>query len=349
MNKRRFVAHRAPAWRRFEVLLNRLDTISLKRFSAAETAEFSRLFRELCHDLSLIRSRDWGRGLVSYLNDLVSRGHNAFYSSPPGNLSHLVRFLAVGFPRVFRKNIGYFLTASALFFGSLGVTWAVVQHDPSLARRIIEPKMLTMMEEMYGENGPMAHRTAGSDAEGKPSDKKSGQNGSGQEAPQFGEERAAMAGFYTSHNGGIALDCFAGGILLGLRTVYVLLFNGIYLGAVSGYLIAQGHSDRFLSFVVSHGSFELVAIAVAGGAGLMLGNALVHPGQRTRLESLRLRGLEAIQIAAGAAAMIGVAALIEAFWSPAAIPSFVKYAGGGLLWIVVIVYLGTAGLWEKDS
>src|SRR5262249_33009931 len=122
MNKRRFVASRAPAWRRFEVLLNRLDTISVRRFTAAETAEFSRLFRELCHDLSLIRSRDWGRGLISYLNDLVSRGHNAFYSSPPGNLSHLVRFLAVGFPRVFRKNIAYFLTACALFFGSLGVT-----------------------------------------------------------------------------------------------------------------------------------------------------------------------------------------------------------------------------------
>src|SRR5262245_13132417 len=346
MNKRRFVAKRAPAWRRFEVLLNRLDTISVKRFSAAETADFSRLFRELCHDLSLIRSRDWGRVLVSYLNDLVSRGHNAFYSSPPGNVSHLVRFLAVGFPRVFRKNFAYFLTACALFFGSLGVTWAVVQHDPSLARRIIEPKMLAMMEEMYGEDGPIAHKTAES---GKESGSKTGKNGDRQEASQFGEERAAMAGFYTSHNGGIALDCFAGGILLGLRTVYVLLFNGILLGAVSGYLVAQGHSERFLSFVVSHGSFELVAIAVAGGAGLMLGSALIHPGQRTRLESLRLRGLEAIQIAAGAAAMIAVAALIEAFWSPAPIPNAVKYAGGGLLWMVVIVYLGTAGLWEKDS
>jgi len=349
MNKRRFVAKRAPAWRRFEVLLNRLDTISVKRFSAAETADFSRLFRELCHDLSLIRSRDWGRVLVSYLNDLVSRGHNAFYSSPPGNLSHLVRFLSVGFPRVFRKNIAYFLTASLLFFGSLGVTWAIVQHDPSLARRIIEPQALTMMEEMYGEDGPMAQRMGQTGGEGKRSEKNSGGKGPGQEARQFGDERAAMAGFYTSHNGGIALDCFAGGILLGLRTVYVLLFNGISLGAVSGYLVAQGHSERFLSFVVSHGSFELVAIAVAGGAGLMLGSALLHPGQRTRLESLRLRGMEAIQIATGAAAMIAVAALIEAFWSPAPIPNAVKYAGGGLLWMVVIVYLGTAGLWEKDS
>lgn len=337
MNKRRFVARRAPAWRRFEVLLNRLDTISIRRFSAAETAEFSRLFRELCHDLSLIRSRDWGRGLVSYLNDLVSRGHNAFYSSPPGNLALLIRFLAVGYPRLFRRNIGYFLTAAVIFFGSLGVTWAVIQHDPSLAPRIVDPRILKNAEEMYGEDGPMGNRTA----------KKESDDESGRESGEFGQERAFMFGFYIKNNVGIALDCFGRGILFGVGTVYTLLTNGIFIGAISGYLLAMGHSDRFLSFVVSHGSFELTAIAVAGGAGLMLGNALVHPGQRTRLESLRVRGFEAIQVAAGAAAMLVVAALIEGFWSPAPIPSVVKYAVGGLLWILVIVYLATAGLWER--
>src|SRR5258708_84589 len=149
MNKRRFVSRREAAWRRFEQLLDRLDSISIRRFSPAETAEFSRLFRELCYDLAFIRSHDWGRGLVSYLNDLVSRGHNAFYSSPPGNLSQFVRFLAVGFPRVFRKNIGYFLTAAAFFFGSFGAAWAVIQHEPSLAHRIIDPESLKLIEEMY--------------------------------------------------------------------------------------------------------------------------------------------------------------------------------------------------------
>jgi uncharacterized membrane protein SpoIIM required for sporulation len=127
----------------------------------------------------------------------------------------------------------------------------------------------------------------------------------------------------------------------------VLLYNGIVIGAITGHVLAAGHSDRFLSFVVSHGSFELTAIAVAGGAGLMLGDALVHPGQRTRIESLRHCGFEAIQIAGGAAAMLIVAALIVGFWSPAPIPKFAKYAGGGLLWVLVAVYLGTAGLWEK--
>ncbi|MBI3866844.1 MAG: stage II sporulation protein M [Planctomycetia bacterium] len=336
MNKRKFVARRAVAWHRFEQLLDRLDTISLRRFSPAETAEFSRLFRELCYDLSLIRSRDWGRGLVSYLNDLVSRGHNAFYSSPPGNLAQVARFLAVGFPQLFRRNIGYFLTAAALFFGSLGITWAVVQNNPALATRIVDAQTLRQAEWMYSDHS----------SKGKPGSQADDEDW--QNAPDFAGQRSFMAGFYVLNNVGIAFRCFASGILGGVGSVVFLLYNGIFIGALAGDIIATGHSEKFLSFVVSHGSFELTAIAVAGGAGLMLGNSLIHPGQRTRLESLRVRGLEAIQIACGAGAMLVIAALIEAFWSPSvAIPNPVKYAGGGVMWILVFVYLSTAGRWES--
>jgi len=125
--------------------------------------------------------------------------------------------------------------------------------------------------------------------------------------------------------------------------MYTLLFNGITIGAVAGYVLSLGHSEKFLSFIVSHGSFELTAIGIAGGAGLMLGDALIHPGQRTRIDALRVRGIQAVQIASGAAAMLVVAALIEAFWSPAPIPALVKYVVGGCLWVLVAVYLTFAG------
>src|SRR5690606_9438682 len=100
------------------------------------------------------------------------------------------------------------------------------------------------------------------------------------------------------------LECFARGILLGIGTVYTLLQNGIFIGSVGGYVVSQGYEERFLSFIISHGSFELTAIAVAGAAGLALGNAVLHPGRRTWQESLRTRGLEAVQLAGGAAFML---------------------------------------------
>lgn len=322
MNKRQFVQQRKPAWLRFQRLVNRLDRVSFSKLRAKEAAEFSRLFRELSNDLAVVRARDWGKNLASYLNHLVARGHNSFYRAPPGNLQDFVQFLAVGYPRMFRKNIWYFVTAAALFFVPLVVSWTAVQMNPSLASRVLPAEMLERYDEMYGHDVDDANRGG------------------------FSERRAEMGGFYVYNNVGIALRAFAAGILLGVITVYVLLSNGIAIGATAGYMIALGHGPTFLSFVISHGSFELTAIAIAGGAGLMLGNALVHPGQRTRPEALRVRGLEAVQIAFGAGVMLVIAAVIEAFWSPSGIPAIFKYIVGTALWIIVYLYLFLAGRGE---
>jgi uncharacterized membrane protein SpoIIM required for sporulation len=319
VNKRDFVSQRRPVWGRFARGLDRLELRSFGKLSGDGVLEFSRLFREVCHDLATVRSHGWGGQLETYLNDLAARGHNLFYRAPPGAARHFFDFVAAGYPRVFRKNFGYFLAGCLLFFVPLAITWAVVQSDPELAGRILPQEQLEQMEAMY-DYDPNEGIAGG-----------------------FGEERAGMGGFYVYNNVGIALRAFAAGILLGTVTAYVLLANGITIGAIAGYLIAQGKGDAFTSFVISHGSFELTAIAIAGGAGLMLGNALLHPGQRTRKEALQARGVEAVQIAAGAAVMLIVAALLEAFWSPSAISADVKYIVGGALWILVALYLLLAG------
>lgn len=325
MTKQRFLQQRRPAWRRFEQLLKR-QTLGSSLASAAEIAEFSKLFRELSNDLAVIQSRDWGQGLGSYLNDLVARGHHTLYRATPGGSRQFITFVMQGFPRLFRANAGYFAVAVLLFFAPLGITWAVVQNDSTVALRIVPAEQLEMYDEMYSQEKSSSEENHVDAVEG-----------------EFGEQRAAMAGFYVQHNVGIALQCFSRGILLGLGTIYTLLFNGIVIGGVAGYVLSQGHHEKFLSFVVSHGSFELTAIAVAGGAGLMIGDAALHPGNRTRLEALRVRGLEAVQIAAGAAVMLVIAAMIEAFWSPAPIPAVLKYTVGGVLWCLVALYLLLSG------
>ncbi len=315
ISKREFRRQRREDWARFTELIRKVDNSSRRKFTAEESSEFSRLFRMVCNDLSIVRSRDWGTGLALYLNDLVTKGHNIFYKSPPSRLHQFLRFVGSEFPRTFRRNFLYFCVAAALFFVPMMITWGVVQRRPELAARILPAAMLDQAEEQYKQA----------------------------EFKKFGAERAVMGGFYVRNNVGIALRCFAMGILLGTGTVYVLLMNGIVIGAVVGYVVGMGHDEQILSFIVSHGSFELTAIAVAGGGGLILGDAIVHPGARSRIDSLRTRGVEAVQIACGAAVMLMVAAMIEAFWSPAPIPSEYKYAAGGLLWILVILYLSLAG------
>ncbi len=382
MTKQEFLKKRRTAWKRFEQLVERRGLRGRSRLNASEVAEFSRLLREVSNDLATIRSRDWGQSLVAYLNPLVANGHNSFYRATPAAWGALLEFLTTGFPRLFRRNGGYFLLAAGLFFVPLAIAWSAVQSEPTRGLRIVPAEQLDSFDQMYrsdtsDENAdekpagsdpdPAAEKPdesrAGTDkqttdqADGKSTDDDAGKTGDSSKDEDsvgesensspfeegFGEERAAMAGFYIQHNVGIALQCFARGVLLGVGTMVTLLYNGIVIGCVAGYVLSLGHSEKFLSFVVSHGSFELTAIAIAGGAGLILGDAFVHSGQRTRLESLRVRGMEAVQIAGGAAVMLVIAALIEAFWSPAPIPPATKFLVGGLLWLAVALYLALAG------
>ena len=340
MTKRDFLKTRRPRWERFTQLLGRFDRRSLKGRTAAEVAELSRGLRELAADLAAVRAHGWGERLDDYLNTLLGKGHTAFYAAPPSPLGGVVRYLMVGFPRVFRRNGRFFLVAATLFFGPFFAAWAAVAARPELADRVLPAEQQAMYDQMYAEGGGLDPNAAGDDGEDGPPAFDLG---------AYGQQRSYMAGFYVYNNVGIALKCFALGVTLGLGTIYVLLENGIQIGAVFGYAGVSGNGERLFSFAVTHGAFELTAIAVAGGAGLMLADALLHPGRRSRLGSLMVRGREAIQIAAGAAAMLMIAAGLEAFWSPAPIAPAIKYAVGGSLWVAVFAWLLLAGRGAADA
>jgi uncharacterized membrane protein SpoIIM required for sporulation len=131
--------------------------------------------------------------------------------------------------------------------------------------------------------------------------------------------------------------------------VFYLVDNGLSTGAVLGYVSSQGAGANILTFMVGHGSFELTAIVLAGGAGLSLGWSVVSPGDRTRAASLQAAGRDVAVIAFGAAAMLLLAASIEAFWSGSSVPSDVKRGVGALLWVIVLGYLAFAGRGERES
>ena len=67
--------------------------------------------------------------------------------------------------------------------------------------------------------------------------------------------------------------------MIGIGTLLVLFFNGMFMGSIAGHLTRLDYVDTFYPFVVGHGSFELTAIVFSGAAGLRLGYAILHPGQ----------------------------------------------------------------------
>ena len=153
-----------------------------------------------------------------------------------------------------------------------------------------------------------------------------------------------MFGFYIQNNISIAFQCFAAGIFAGVGSMFFLVFNGVFFGAVAGYLTERGLGETFYSFVVTHGAFELTAIFLAGAAGLRLGHALVAPGRNTRVQSLTLAARETMIIIYGCVVMLLIAAAIEAFWSSARwMPLPLKYSVAGVCWLAVMSYLAFQG------
>ena len=321
VNRERFIRQRRSDWQRFETLVSRLRATRQPQWASSDVSDLSRLYRSICYDLSLVQSREWGSRLEQYLNDLVAQGHNALYRSAPKSLSVIWDFFAYDFPRTFRRRIGAFSLALALFLIPFLVSTLVAWQRPDVAEMIAGKESLEAASQNFGEE-----LYADMDA-------------------KYAGQRSAMAGFYVKNNTGIAFQAYALGAFIGLGTCFILLSNGISIGMVTGYILSAGPptTENFFSFVISHGSFELTAIVISGGGGFVLAHGILFPGQRTRMDSLRHHGVESLKLALGAGAMLAIAAMLEGYFSPLPISAGIKYLVGSCLWLLVISYLSCAG------
>ena len=297
-----------------------LDKIEQHESVDQEVTQFPQLYRQVCQHLALARERHYTPHLITRLNRLVLRGHQCLYRTPVRLVSQIINFIRNDFPQQVRQEWRLVSLAIVLLFGSLGLVFISIQHHPDLIYSILTTKQVQEIEKMYD---PQKERW-----------------GYNREA----ESDFLMFGYYIRNNISIDFQTFAGGILFGLGSLFFLLFNGIYLGSVAGHLTYIGYSVPFYTFVAGHSALELMALVLAGAAGLKLGVALIAPGRLHRLQALRSAATNSIRLIYGVAGMTLLAAFIEAFWSSnAAIEPMVKYIVGGLFWLMLISYFFWAG------
>jgi uncharacterized membrane protein SpoIIM required for sporulation len=304
-----FVAERRRDWDELEQLLaggRRLD-----RLAPASISRAAALYRAVCADLMRAQAAGYGPDVIALLDGLAARGHNVLYSAPPYRLGAVWELVAAEFPRTLRRHARFCALATALFVlpGVLG--FFAARASRPFALHVLPEAMAEQMEQSYAE-GFNKGRGGGTDA--------------------------GMAGFYVYNNIGIAFRCFATGVLLGLGSAFFLVYNGLVIGVVGGLVSAAGHGRNLLTFTCGHSAFELSAIVISGAAGMVMGYALVETGGLTRWASVRRQARDLAQLVLGAACLLAVAAMIEGFWSPSAVPAPVK-------WGVAIVNVTLMGLY----
>ena len=153
-----------------------------------------------------------------------------------------------------------------------------------------------------------------------------------------------MFGYYIFNNVGIDFKTYASGLLLGIGSIFFMIFNGLHIGGIAGHLTNKGYIETFWPFVSGHSALELTAATIAGAAGLKLGYSLINPKGFTRGLALKQAGIDSFPLICGAGFMTFLAAFVEGFWSATpGIPNLIKYAIGIAAWLAVFSYLLLAG------
>src|SRR5919202_6987344 len=80
-----------------------------------------------------------------------------------------------------------------------------------------------------------------------------------------------------------------------------------------------------------------------GGAGLLIGSAIIALGDLSRFDALRLRGREAVHLIVGCVPLLVVAGTIEGFISPAPIHPAFKFATAAATGVALYTYLLLGG------
>jgi uncharacterized membrane protein SpoIIM required for sporulation len=313
VRQHQFEEAHAKEWQEFEAFLD------IPKQPAFDPAEMPARYRRICQSLALAADRQYSPELVDRLNQLALRGHHALYRNRRRESQRVLEFLLAGFPALVRAEWRLVLAASLLFFGPLLGLIAVLQAYPEFVHYLLEPGQIANFHQMYD-----------------PANKRLGS--------READSSLMMFGFYIWNNIRIGFQTFAGGLLAGVGSIWFLAANGVVIGAVAGYLTQIGYTQTFWSFVAGHSSLELLAIAIAGAAGLRLGMAVISPGNMSRRAALVAAAKPAVRLMYGAAMMFLAAAFVEAFWSPITDFGFqTKIIVGIAGWVILLGYFLLAG------
>ncbi|MBD2595519.1 stage II sporulation protein M [Nostoc spongiaeforme FACHB-130] len=311
MNIQRWITRREPNWQRLDALLKQVEKKGLKSTNAGEIRELASLYRSVTADLARARTQQIGQTLIQSLQILTTRGYTQIYQgSRRQEWRAALEFYRWGLPLVVQQTFPYIALATGLFLLGAVVGWWYAWQDPTFMSLVVPQRLISQVRDEH-------KLWMGS---------------------IVGVEPLASSSIMIN-NLSVSFGAVAGGITAGLYTTYLMVFNGLLIGAV-GTLVGQNNlAYPFWAFVFPHGALELPAIFFAGGAGILLARAILFPGKYRRGDALKFYSFQAAQLVFGIVPMLIIAGTIEGFFSPNPnVPDPIKYLAGLGLFVFLVLY-----------
>ncbi|AFY55931.1 uncharacterized membrane protein [Rivularia sp. PCC 7116] len=312
MDIQRWIARREPNWQRLDSLLNQIEKKGFNSLRRKEVKELSSLYHLVVGDLTSARTQNLNHHLIQNLQALKTRACKQVDRGwRRQKYLRALKFYSWGLPATVQQTFPYIVVTTALFILGILVAWLYIWQDPNFISLILPSRIVSKVR----EDGELWMDSI------------------------VGVEPLICSGITINHNLKVCFSAIAGGITAGAFTVYVIVFNGLLIGAVANLVSQNNLAYPFWAFIFPHGSLELPAIILAGSAGLLISKAILFPGKYCHLDAMKFYGSQAIKLVFGIVPMLVIAGLIEGFMSPNPnIPNPIKYLTGIGLLMTLIVY-----------
>jgi uncharacterized membrane protein SpoIIM required for sporulation len=303
----RFLTSHGAGWDRLAWLTRRAGA-GAGRLSSAELDELVQLYQRTSADLSYAQTNFADPGLTARLSQLVAGAGAIIYGTRPRSVRSIGQFFVITLPAALWHMGGAVAVSAVLTFGPALAIGGWLANSP----RAIDASAPAAVREAYINQDFASYYSS--------------------------QPAAAFATEVYTNNVRVAAVAFAGGVLVCIPTVYLLVTNGASLGQAAGLFTAAGQWPKFWGLVLPHGLLELTSVVIAGAAGLRLGWAIIAPGDRTRSAALAEEGKRAVVIVLGTVCTLLVAGLIEGFVTGSGLPTGLRVGIGIAVEVAFIAY-----------
>ncbi|GJM61889.1 stage II sporulation protein M [Persicobacter diffluens] len=263
---------------------NKLKRV-LKEEEGADPDQLSELYVRTNDDLAYSRTFYPKGESKRYLNQLLRELHYHIYRSRDVDFTYFIRYWWEILPTEIARHPIPYLTSFTFFFLSFLIGIISSAHDGEFVRVILGDSYVNMTLDNIANGDPMAVYKSSSELE--------------------------MVSGITVNNIMVSFNAFTVGIFACLGTLKILFHNGVMLGAFQGFLLDHIDWKDYFFTVWLHGTLEISAIVIAGGAGIQLGASWLFPGDRSRLDALKKGGKSALVVIVSLIPVFMMAGFIE--------------------------------------
>ncbi len=274
-----FLKNNAEKWKQFESYLIKAEDYS--------SDQLSELFIQLTDDLAYSKTFYPKSKTTQYLNSLASKAHQNIYKNKKEEKSKFIYFWSKELPSLFYKHQKELLISASIFIIALIIGVFSSANNDSFVRLILGDSYVNMTSENISKGDPMAVYK------------------------QMNQVDMFLG--ITLNNIRVSFFAFMMGILFSFGTAYILFSNGIMLGAFEYFFFQKGFIVQSLLAVWLHGTLEISAIIIAGGAGITIGNSILFPGTFSRRQSFYSGAQDGVRMVIGLIPIFIVAGFLESF------------------------------------